>query len=241
MASTRPQHSQYPFHNLTFFRILFLLIFQYLKRMSEVTPAHLRIVLKCTRKAFPSGLSTKQEPVLSQTLMLTFEPRHLEILFRILAHRQGPLSPHESRAGAARGVPWGRVILLSHADFKVASLLNAKGLPKMKREEPGDKKCTQEEGRSFGRWQVSWKEPGEFLWAARQSASRAGEARRAAGGGSRAAPQRPSRKAARRGCPEARGGEPGSEAECGAAGASARPSRLPAEPGALLVKEPRGP
>lgn len=124
-------------------------------------------------------------------------------------------------------------------DFKVAFLLNAKGLPKMKesqeirnfhtgrRKEPAGGKCQR-------------KEPGAF-WTARQSASRAG--RSAAGRGRRelAGLQRPSRKAARRGCPEARGGSRGQRRSAGRPAASACPSCLPAEPGAPLVKEPRGP
>ena len=149
--------------------------------------------------------------------------------------------PEGDHCTQAEGVPWGHVGLHSSpvANFKATVLLNAKGLTKLKRSSreirnthrkkegapAGDKCHRKEPGGPSGR-------PGRAL-ATRGRRSTAGSGRRERGWPG----QRPSRKAARRRCQEAGGGEPGSEAEC----AAGRPSRLPAEPGAQLVKDQRGP
>ena len=71
VALTRPQHSQCPFANLTFFRILFLLTFQYLKRRSEDSPAGSLLELrKCAQKAFPRVYQQAGASVTGQILRL---------------------------------------------------------------------------------------------------------------------------------------------------------------------------
>lgn len=89
------------------------------------------------------------------------------------------------------------------ANFKATFLLNAKGLPKVKRRSQEIRTTHRKKEGALAGDKCQRKEPREPLWAARQSASLAGEARRGAGGGSGAGRGRAEQEGSRRGCQEA--------------------------------------